>query len=130
MDLDSIHNWSKANNLFLNTNKCSIISFTKSGKSTHYNYLINQQSVNRVDKVKDLGIIFNGNLSFRDHLTYAVSKALRCTGFVTRTTHDFHNVNAIWLPIQISGVACFVIRISYLVPLFKTGQTTSRNPAT
>ena len=57
--------------------------------------MINQQSVNRVDKVKDLSIIFDCYLSFRDHLSYAMSKALRCTGFVTRFTCDIHNVNVI-----------------------------------
>lgn len=94
-DLERVSRYCKENKLFLNLSKCSCISFTKNYDSFTYNYSVNNEPLNRVNQIKDLGVIFDHKLTFNQHIDYVVRKCNKMLGFVSRICSDFKNVNAI-----------------------------------
>ena len=94
-DLVSLLSWSRLNGLSLNREKCNIISFTYSKNPLSFAYSIDGANLERVDKAKDLGIIFDSTLTFVPHIEYIVSKSLKMLGFVKRVTADFRDINYI-----------------------------------
>ena len=93
--LDSLSSWSRLNGLSLNGEKCNIISFTCSKNTLSFAYSIDDANFERVDKVKDLGIIFDSILTFAPHIEYIISKSTKMLGFVKRVTTDFRDINCI-----------------------------------
>lgn len=90
-DLDVIANWCNSNEMSLNIDKCVIISFTNKANKIDFNYSLNNVSLKRVTSVKDLGIIFDDRLTFREHYDYIVGKSSRLLGFISRSTLNFKN---------------------------------------
>lgn len=94
-DLSNVLNWSVENGLTINSNKCNIISFNVNRQSFDFNYIIGNQNIERVNCVKDLGILLDSTLSFDKHIEYIVSKVSRIVGFITRFSKDFYNTDTI-----------------------------------
>lgn len=57
--------WSENNYLPLNINKCQVISFIRKINSSIFQYHINDLPLLNVNSIKDLGIHFEHNLSFK-----------------------------------------------------------------
>ena len=93
-DLNNIIIWSQSNGLALNIKKCHVISFY-SGNFDSYNYSIGSCLLDRVSSIKDLGVIFDSKFTFRDHIDFVTSKALRMFGFICRNTRLFQNARSI-----------------------------------
>lgn len=53
--------------MFLSTNTCVVISFTKSIHRITFNYTLKNTVLARKTSVKVLGLHFDEKLSFRDH---------------------------------------------------------------
>ena len=87
--------WSKLNDLELNTNKCCILTFYKSKMYASNDYLICNTIVSRVESMNDLGVTFDSILNFVTHIDNTVSKTMRSLGFIKRTTASFRNLDAI-----------------------------------
>lgn len=88
-DLNSLYDWSVANDLHLNKDKCFAISFSKSRDPIKFDYHINLDSLQRVNEIKDLGVIFDCSLSFIPHINNMSNKSFRILGFITRNSRDF-----------------------------------------
>ena len=86
-DLRVIYSWSAENDLLLNIDKCHVISFTKRADY--------EEALSCVELIADLGILFDTHLSFRQHLEYVNSKALKSLYFVMRSTREFTSISAI-----------------------------------
>ena len=57
-DLDSIHDWSTPNRLYLNLDKCKMLSFCRGTKTlSRYQYRLSNVNIESVDSHKDLGIV-------------------------------------------------------------------------
>ena len=95
-DLDTIVQWAEVNDLRLNIDKCSFISFRR-GYCFQTSYLINDSPLRRVSEVKDLGVIFQDNFEFHLHLDVTVSKAFKMLGFIYRTASRFSTSTIIYL---------------------------------
>ena len=95
IDLDALTDWCTENELFLNIEKCKVISFYKGTKHVLHDYLIDNRLLCQVDIVKDLGILFDSNVTFAPHIDSIVSKTIKSLGFLKRTTCDFTDVSAI-----------------------------------
>ena len=67
-DLNTLSNWSNMNGLSLNTDKCFVISFYKGNNYKLFNYSLNSNSLHRVTVIKDLGVIFDSNFTFKPHI--------------------------------------------------------------
>lgn len=88
-NLVKMNEWCKKNKLLLNISKCCVVSFTKRLKPIHFNYNIDDQSLARKDSMRDLGVLFDSKLSFREHINQLTSNCFRLLGFIFRNTGDF-----------------------------------------
>lgn len=85
-DLDALWNWSSSNNLSLNIKKCCCISFFSGRRKHNIMYTINNEDLQRVTIVKDLGVWFDEKLSFTEHISRICSKSFSVLGFVARNS--------------------------------------------
>ena len=74
-DLMILTNWSDQNGLSLNKNKCNVISFYKGNNPLLFDYFINNDKLNGVSVIKDLGVLFDSSVTFESHINYIVSKS-------------------------------------------------------
>lgn len=95
MDLNRIQTWCINNRLHLNPVKCQFISFTKKQVIYEYPYRINTTLLTRCSTFKDLGIIFDSQFTFTEHINHKVSEALKFFGFIVRNCRDFTEVNSL-----------------------------------
>lgn len=94
-DLTRLNNWCKTWRLVLNISKCCSISFTNKRKPIYFEYVIGQEVVDKVNKVKDLGVLLTHNLSFNEHISNTVNRAFRMLGFVKRSCKSFSLISSL-----------------------------------
>ena len=80
--------WCDSNDLALNPNKCSSISFKKSRAKIQYVYSINGVSLSVVECIKDLGVLMDNELSFKEHYNCMIAKAFQMLGFIFRIGNE------------------------------------------
>lgn len=73
----------------LNISKCSVITFTRKWNVDEFDCGIEGQSLERVNEVKDLGIIIDSELTFDKHVNYVFRKCNRLLGFIFRACRRF-----------------------------------------
>ncbi|KAG6458410.1 hypothetical protein O3G_MSEX010832 [Manduca sexta] len=95
-DLEKLSIYCKANQLYLNTDKCNIITYSRK-KNIHYDYSINDKVLQRVTLKKDLGIYLDSKLMFDSHITEVVNKAYKMLGFILRVSQDFKSISTVQL---------------------------------
>lgn len=88
-DLHHLHAYCESNHLFLNSDKCYIISYTRKKKPITYDYRINDGILERVTTIRDLGIIMDSTLSFIPHIDHILASAFRNLGFILRISKPF-----------------------------------------
>ena len=85
--IDSLKQWSDHWLLKLNISKCKIVSF---GRHVDKNYVYHINENNQItpleyeESYKDLGVIFDEKLNFRDHIHEKVHKAYATLGIIKR----------------------------------------------
>jgi len=85
-NLNLFSNWCVANQLSLCVDKCSAITFSRKRNPLNFCYSLHNYKLSRVSSVRDLGVILDSSLSFREHYHSIISKANRMLGFVIRQT--------------------------------------------
>ena len=85
-----LSSWCHNNKLFLNINKCKVMSFYRRISPVLFDYQINNISLERVNEMKDLGILFDTTFSFVKHIDFIVSKAYSMLGLIMRICDDFN----------------------------------------
>lgn len=88
-DINTVSEWCQQNFMLLNAKKCFVITLTNKRYKHTYEYRLNEQSLDRKTVAKDLGVLFDSKLTFREHYAYVKSRALQSLGFVTRCTKGF-----------------------------------------
>ena len=78
--------------MLLNPSKCAVISFCRKKESVLFDYKLSGTIIPREAFVKDLGVILDAKLTYRQHTAYIVDKASRNLGLVFRMTKDFTDV--------------------------------------
>lgn len=121
-DINSVTKWCENNCLHLNISKCKLISFTRSPRALQYSYNINGTELERVDKIKDLGVYFDNKMSFNDHYNYIVSKGNKLLGFLKRNSRDFkdpHTLKSLYISLVRSNLeyACCIWNPTYVVSI-------------
>lgn len=96
-NLDKISDWCIENSLPLNVTKCSVLTFSKKVFPVWFDYHIHNITLSRPDTVKDLGVIFDGKLSFNLHVNAIVKASYKNLGFVLRNSFRFTDVNVLML---------------------------------
>jgi hypothetical protein len=54
-------------------------------------YSVNRTALERVNEIKDLGVIMDGRMSFLPHIETIISKSSRMLGFIKRISRDFRD---------------------------------------
>ncbi|KAJ2939092.1 hypothetical protein O0L34_g10280 [Tuta absoluta] len=85
-DINSVHRWSIDNNLHFNYSKCEMMTFSRSHQPLLFQYSVGGTSMARVQRVRDLGVQFDPQLTFRDHVLNVAIAANRRLGFVLRNS--------------------------------------------
>lgn len=88
-DLDSFASFCTQNQLYLNPDKCHTITFSRRRNPVTYSYNINGSTLNRVTKVRDLGIILDAGLHYNLHIDSIVGKAYKRLGLIYRLSRPF-----------------------------------------
>lgn len=96
-DLYSIGKWAKDNKLEFNVSKCCIISYTLKKNVVKYGYELDSVTLERVNEVKDLGVLFDHKLSFDKHISMKMKEAARMLGFLMRSCVHFQNPKTLFL---------------------------------
>jgi hypothetical protein len=52
-------------------------------------YSINGTALERVNKIKNLGVIMDGKMSFLPHIETIISKSSKILGFIKRISREF-----------------------------------------
>ncbi|XP_062541865.1 uncharacterized protein LOC134209859 [Armigeres subalbatus] len=91
-DINSFAAWCTLNRMVVNPTKCSVISFTRVHQPIIYNYELNGIVIQRVNCIKDLGVILDTQLTFKHHVSYVIEKASRTLGFIFRVAKGFTDV--------------------------------------
>lgn len=113
-DLNNLSIYYKNNNINVNVNKCQCISFTRKRKPIVFSYHLNNVVIERVDVVKDLGILLDSKLLFNQHIDMIAEKAYKNLGFVLRSCQSFTD------PIAIKAVYYAYVRsiLEYARPIW------------
>lgn len=96
-DFNRLQEWCIKNNLLLNHGKCSVISFSKRSIIFRHQYKCNSGELNRVEWVRDLGVIMCESFSFAYYIDNVVNRAVKTLGFIIRNASDFKNALTIKL---------------------------------
>ena len=96
-DLCNINEWNNKNGLEFNEFKCKVMIFGKKLDNNETIFKINNQELQIVNSFKDLGIIFDNKLTFRDHVFHMISKAKKSLWLLKYHSKKFKNVDAIIL---------------------------------
>lgn len=94
-DIDAVLEWSANNKLLFNISKCCTMSFTRSLHPFLAAYTMGADVIPRVSEVRDLGVLFDPQLSFNAHISELAVETYRRLGFVMRNARDFHDVGTI-----------------------------------
>lgn len=89
-DLDNLILWCSRNKLFLNIQKCAVVSFSCKITLVQNNYILGNEIIQRYFKFKDLGVLFDSKLCFRAHIEDISTRAYRSLGYILR---NFSNLN-------------------------------------
>ena len=93
---DKLLQWSHEWLMKLNTNKCKIMTVSKSNKNIGlYDYHFKSASsgsnnLERVQSFKDLGVIFDKELSFNEHIYDKINMAYKILGIIRRNFNDMY----------------------------------------
>lgn len=74
VELNSLYEWSLSNFLPLNLDKCHIITFSRSKTVCEQDYFINGRRLVRFHSIRDLGVILDERLSFKEHIATIKSR--------------------------------------------------------
>lgn len=94
-DLDRLAEWCQSFKLNLNISKCCHISFFKGSKKFDTSYSINGKNLKYVSKIKDLGVIFQEDLSFVEHIISITVQSSKMLGFILRNCHINFSVDTL-----------------------------------
>jgi hypothetical protein len=88
-ELEALSQWCMDNDLQLNLNKCKIISFSRNRATLNFDYVLSMHSLERVNTIRDLGVLLDQKLDFRCHIEELIVRAARMLGFVRRVGKEF-----------------------------------------
>ena len=85
-DIDALDKWTEKWLLKFNSDKCHVLTLGKTEKIKHtHRYSISSKELDHVFEEKDLGVIFDNELTFEDHISTKVKKANAIMGLIRRS---------------------------------------------
>ena len=87
-DIDNVTEWSEASGLQLNPDKCSVVSYSPARDPFHHNYYIGTDLFWGRIEIVDLGVKFQTQLTFHNHIADISRSSSRTLGFVLRNARE------------------------------------------
>lgn len=81
--------WCIDNDMSLNIKKCSHVKYSRKIHPIPSVYHIGSDAIQKVDGIRDLGVLFDSKLTFIPHIETVIKKASRMLGFVSRNIVGF-----------------------------------------
>lgn len=94
-DLNRFVEYCNINKLFLNPNKCYVISFSRKKRKVEFNYELNNFPLQRVSQIRDLGVVMDSEMTFLPHIDKIVKQCYKTLGFVMRVTKPFSSTTTL-----------------------------------
>lgn len=118
--LTLVAGWGERNHLHLNSSKCQVISFNRCRTKINFTYHLDDNLLQRVDEVKDLGVMLDEKLTFKRHMDRVISKCRSTLGLVKRFTKEFEDVTVA------RTLYCSLVRtiVEYAAPAWTPYHTT------
>ena len=86
LDIMKLEEWAKTWLLKFHPDKCHVLSLGKIENTKHtHRYRICEQEMEHVYEEKDLGVVFDSEMSFREHIANKINKANSITGLIRRS---------------------------------------------
>ena len=95
-ELNKLNNWCHQNKLFLNIDKCFVLTFTRKLNPILNNYTINNYSISRTSFIKDLGVMYESKFTFNLHVQHITKNANKKLGMLKRTTCNFTDISVLF----------------------------------
>ena len=85
-DMDGMQNWSNTWLLNFHPDKCHVLTLGKLHNIKHaHNYRLGDTELEHVFNEKDLGVVIDSDLSFKDHIAEKIRKANSIVGLIYRS---------------------------------------------
>lgn len=94
-DLDRLSEYYKRNQIGVNVSKCNTLSFTRKRQPFQFQYQLCAINIDKVELVRDLGILLDVKLSFSEHVENIINKSFKSLGFIRRVTKPFSDTMCI-----------------------------------
>ena len=114
-DFDEVQKWCIMNGMVLNDDKCAIVSFNRSIFPMNFNYRISGKQLKRLNKIRDLGNLFDTRLNFHDHMNDVIMRANRMWSFIWPNTKYFKT----WKSIRILYLTLIRPVLLYASPVWR-----------
>lgn len=75
----------------MNADKTFHVSYAKTDLPEPTYYYINTKRIRQVEKIKDLGVIFDNRLKFKHHIAEVNTKLFALTGLGNRLAREIHS---------------------------------------
>ena len=89
-NLGKLESWSKKWKLSFNVKKSVYMTFSNKGNPPDFPLLLNNLPLSRVKSNKHLGLIFNDQITWSDHINYICSKASKQLGLLFKNKKCFN----------------------------------------
>lgn len=103
--IDSIYQWSRNNEISINVGKTKFVIF-KPKPNTAQTYFLGVTPIEQLEVIKDLGVTFDKDLTFKPHIKNITTKMSQITAVSYRFVREVHDVSLLRK-----------IAITYLYPL-------------
>lgn len=90
--------------MVLCVSKCCVISFRRTRTAILFDYNVAGTAVQRVDHVKDLGVMLDEKLTYTRHFSTTIDKANRQLGFMFKISKEFRD------PLCFKALYCSLVR--------------------
>lgn len=90
-ELNAAGKYFDINCLKLNEKKSKLITFHKKNLPIMFEYKLNDVAIERVETIKDLGIILDKKFRFKDHIDYMIGKAKSVLVWIKRFSYEFND---------------------------------------
>ena len=94
-DLSALEEWSMRNLIPLSIPKCAVMHTYRCHSPFFFDYTLNTQPLKKVTSYKNLGMIFDDKLKFREHINSVSSKCMRNMGWIRRQSKSFKKTSTI-----------------------------------
>ena len=126
-DINSICNWCTKNVVPLNIKNFCSLSFSTLNCKNNFDYTIHSFNLSKVLPIIDLGVIFNSEVNFKEHIDHILAKSRRSLGFLKRNSKEFKNIFTL-ITLYYSLVrpqleyCCIIWNPSYNSEIFRIGN--------